>query len=206
MTKTEIKQNKIDMVNWLVSRPTWGESWRKYYTGKLITAARLTGGELVEIEKCHLETRFCFGYGYNGADFDNESPAAHRAATNARDSFPFFLSENLEGVKRDLKWLYTRKRELNYFGVRKYLVVVTTENQIFVQDIDEWSCYYGYRSEAEIKARCGENTIIRELNEQDINILIAAYKVRLADIAKRCKTYWKRYGGSKLQTWTYLRD
>lgn len=206
MTKAEIKQNKLDMVEWLVSRPTWGESWRKYYTGKLLTAARLTGGELVEIEKCHIETRFCFGYGYNGADFDNESPDAHRAAASAREDFHFFLRENLEDVKRELKWLYTRRRELNMWGCRRCIVVVTTENQIFVQDIDEYSAYYGYRTEAEIKARCGENAIIRELTEQDINILIAAHKVRLADIAKRCKTYWKRYGGSKLHTWTYLRD
>lgn len=205
MTNAEIKQNKLDMVNWLVSRPTWGESWRKYYNGSILTAARLTGGELVEIEKCHMETRFCFGYGYNGADFENESPAAHRAAARARDSFPFFLSENLEGVKRDLKWLYTRRRELNMWGDKRYLVVVTTVNQIFATDVDYWGCF-GYRTEAEIKARCGENTTIRELNEQDINILIAAHKVRLADIAKRCKTYWKRYGGSKLTTWTYLRD
>lgn len=205
MTKNQIKENKHDMVEWLVSRPTWGEKWRKYYNGKLITAARLTGGELVEIEKCHMETRFCFGYGYNGADFENEAPSAHRAATRARDSFPFFLSENLEEVKRVLKWLYTRRRELNMRGDRRYLVVVTTDTQIFATDVDYWGCF-GYRTEAEIKTRCGENTVIRKLNEQDIAILIAAYKVQLADIAKRCKTYWKRYGGSKLTTWTYLRD
>lgn len=116
MTKTEIKQNKIDLINWLVSRPTWGETWRKYYTVKLITAARLTGGELVEIEKCHMERRFCFGYGYNGADFDNDQDRAERCCDAIRDDFYWFLEENLKETKRKLKWLRSRLRYLSIFG------------------------------------------------------------------------------------------
>jgi hypothetical protein len=202
MTKAEIKQNKLDMVEWLVSRPTWGESWRKYYTGKLITAARLKGGELVEIEKKHMKKRFCFGYGYNGADFDNDQDRAERCSDAIRDNFFWFLEENLQECKRTLKWLY----HMNPDCAWKYPIVVTCDRQIFVQDIDKYSCYHGYRDESEVYSRCGADATIRRLTREDIAILIAAYKVQLADIAKRCKTYWKRYGGSKLHTWTYLRD
>lgn len=206
MTKTEIKQNKLDMVEWLVSRPTWGESWRKYYTSKLITAARLTGGELVEVEKKHMETSFCFGYGMNGCDFENEQPDAMRAARDARNNFKFFLRENLEGIKEELKWLRSRLRNLRFFGEVPYLVVITTPNQTYIQDINRNSSYCNCHSEEQALRYAGEGAALRKLTEEDIRILIAAQKVRLEDIAKRCKTYWKRFGGSKLRTWSYLRD
>lgn len=206
MTKAEIKQNKLDMVNWLVSRPTWGEKWRKYYTGKLITAARLTGGELVEIEKLHMKKRFCFGYGQNGCDWDNDYERAARCRDAIRTNFYWFLEENLKGTKHTLKWLYNHRRELGMWGDRRYLVVITNDRQIYTQDIDKWSHYLPYMSEENALKYSGENATLRKLTKRDIEILIAAYKVQLADIAKRCKTYWKRYGGSKLHTWTYLID
>lgn len=206
MTNEQIKQNKADFIALQVSRPTWGEKWRKHYEKTTLTAARLICGELVEVEKKHMKKDFCFGYGYNGADFDNEAPDAHRAARDCRDSFPFFLSENLEDTKDMLKWLRKGLRNIICENEWNYLVAVTTPVQTFVSEVDRYSCYWGYRSEEEIMQRCGENTEIRRLTVGDIRLLIAAYKVQLADIAKRCKTYWKRYGGSKLNTWAYLRD
>lgn len=206
MTTTEIRQNKADFIALQVSRPTWGESWRKYYEKKTLTAARLIYGELVEIEKKHMKTDFCFGYGMNGADFDDEAPDAWRAAKSCRDSFPFFLSENLEDTKKTLKWLRKGLRNINCECEWNYLVVVTTPVQTFVSEIDRYSCYWGYRSEEEIMQRCDNQAEIRRLSVGDIRLLIAAYKAQLADIAKRCKSYWKRYGGSKLNTWAYLRD
>lgn len=206
MTKNEIKQNKLDMVEWLVSRPTEGERWRKYYNGNVLTAARLTGGELVKIEKLHMETSFCYGYGMNGCDFDNDHERAARCCDAVRDSFYWFLEENLRECKRSLKWLRSRLEYLSMFGDTPYLVVITNDRQTYVQDIDKFSHYLQYMSEENALKYSGENATLRKLTKRDIEILIAAYKVQLADIAKRCKTYWKRYGGSKLHTWTYLID
>lgn len=206
MTPTEIRQNKADFITLQVSRPTWGESWRKYYEKKTLTAARLLAGELVEIEKKHMKTDFCFGYGHNGADFDDEAPDAWRAAKSCRDSFAFFLSENLEDTKRTLKELREGLRDLLGECEWRYFIVVDTMSHTFVTQIDKNYCGLCYSSEAEIMQRFDGKASIRRMTVGDFRLLIAAYKAQLADIAKRCKTYWKRYGGSKLHTWTYLRD
>ena len=206
MTNEQIKQNKADFIALQVSRPTWGEKWRKHYEKTTLTAARLICGELVEVEKKHMKTDFCFGYGYNGADFDDEAPDAWRAAETCRDSFAFFLAENLEDTKRTLKELRAGLLDLLGGCDWRYFVVVDTLSHTFVTQIDQNYCGLSFGSEEEIMQRFDGNASIRRMTVGDFRLLIAAYKAQLADIAKRCKAYWKRYGGSKLNTWAYLRD
>lgn len=206
MTPAQIKKNKADFIALQVSRPTWGEKHRKFYEKRTFTAARLLGGELVEIEKQHMKTDFGFGYGHNGADFDDEAPDAWRAAKSCRDSFAFFLSENLEDTKRTLKELRDGLRDLLGGCDWRYFVVVDTLSRSFVTQIDQNYCGLCYSSEAEIMRRFDGQASIRKMTVGDFRLLIAAYKAQLADIAKRCKAYWKRYGGSKLNTWAYIRD
>lgn len=46
----------------------------------------------------------------------------------------------------------------------------------------------------------------RELTAADLDILARGVRTQIADLTARCKTYWKRFGASKLNTWTYLVD
>ena len=46
----------------------------------------------------------------------------------------------------------------------------------------------------------------RPLTTEEIDIVIEAYKKARAAFEKRLNTYLKRYGMSKVETWTYWRD
>ena len=40
----------------------------------------------------------------------------------------------------------------------------------------------------------------------DLELIIAALKRKAENVRKRCLSYWKKYGASKLNVWTYYRD
>jgi hypothetical protein len=42
--------------------------------------------------------------------------------------------------------------------------------------------------------------------EQDLEIIKKGVQAQLENLKKRCAAYWKRFGGSKLKTWTYWAD
>ena len=48
--------------------------------------------------------------------------------------------------------------------------------------------------------------IIREATKEDLILIIEVYKQQIENFKKRLNTYLKRYGLSKLTTWTYLVD
>ena len=48
--------------------------------------------------------------------------------------------------------------------------------------------------------------IIREATKEDLLLIIEVYKQQIENFKKRLNTYLKRYGLSKLRTWTYLVD
>ena len=52
----------------------------------------------------------------------------------------------------------------------------------------------------------GEWTVIREATKEDLLLIIEVYKQQIQNFKKRLNTYLKRYGLSKLTTWTYLVD
>lgn len=60
----------------------------------------------------------------------------------------------------------------------------------------------GYFTRLETADRNGWEVI----SEKDRAGLVDAYKKVLADFEKRLQTYLKRYGLTKLNTWTYLSD
>ena len=51
-----------------------------------------------------------------------------------------------------------------------------------------------------------KDAIIKEANKEDLFLIIEVYKQQIENFKKRLNTYLKRYGLSKLTTWTYLID
>lgn len=60
---------------------------------------------------------------------------------------------------------------------------------------------YGYYTAQDFKT--GKLRVATESEKQRI---IKAYEDAVADVKKRCETYWKRYGNSKFQSGAYLVD
>ena len=147
---------------------------------------RLECGGLVEIGKPRIETRFCFGYSlncYNTDDYDQVNEAAHHAKTDQ----DYFIRENIEPIRRmieDLKepGIYSRNR---YNG---------TSGDHIIRAL-EWESYRSNKPEG-----------AEPITEVDRAALIDAWEKVAQDFRRRLDAYLKRYGMSKVKTWSYWRD
>ena len=88
------------------------------------------------------------------------------------------------GLLKELDVLENRPEEV-------YLVKIYREgNFVGWRSLKPWESYKEY-----VKA-----------TDEDIEVLKRGVKAQIDDLTKRCATYWKRFGGSKLKTWTYWAD
>ena len=162
------------------------EKMVNYCTNKVARFVRLKSGHILAIDKPRIETRFCFGYSisrYDSEDYDRANNMAH----HARTSEEYFKTENLKQLQETID-------ALNGVGRFGYNVA-----------------YISYGDDGEATLRfCRRCDLIEkkreEINEQDRAAIITAYKLEIAAFEKRLNAYLKRYGLSKVHTWSYWRD
>ena len=150
-------------------------------------------GKIVIIEKTGIKTDFCFGYGVFGGDesFDN----ALEMAAHARKSERYFIRENhrsapyaetIEALNNNSWIAYASPK---YIGDSKQMLNIN-----FMRD-------YEY---CERNKQLPENSFLLTDEEKK------AYKLVLAKAAqehhKKIKAYLKRYGLTKVNSWTYWED
>lgn len=160
------------------------ESMREYVEKKMFEVIDLNG-DLLGFEKESVETNFCYGYGQNGLSSEEESRGAWGMANKVQNEYDVFVTENLKGLKQ------IRHNVLNGGAI----IVGDKACRLL-----SWSWQGGEEKEMR--------------NWNNARVLTAEEKQRVADVLskqienleKRCKSYWKRYGGSKLKTWAYLVD
>lgn len=160
-------------------------------------------GALYGIEKPRIATRFCFGYGINGISDSEQEQEAETLAEIAQKSADYFINQNLKIID---EWIERLKEILE--GME--------ENR------DEWSYprymietgkkYTGQQEDCKLRYYSIVNTfnevVHGEICEDTelVKKLLAGYEKVRADFIKRLNTYLKRYGLSKVKTWSYLRD
>ena len=160
-------------------------------------------GELYGIRKPKIETSFCFGYGINGISDSEQEQEAEAMAETARKSEKYFINQNLEHLNR---WIERLKEILE--GME--------------ENCDEWSYprymiatgekYTGQQEDCKLRYYSIVNTfnevVHGEICEDAelVKKLLAGYEEVRADFIKRLNTYLKRYGLSKVKTWSYLSD
>lgn len=180
-----------------------------YCTNNVAAVATLPDGTIITVDKQSIETRFCFGE--SGYDYDD----AVSMAQHARTSQNYFKSENMKTFKRALNDL---KEALN--GVNNYKVVIYPEAYIN-QDSSCKLGYYRLERITDIIDACGGSCYMYELPGKEIKIrdfsghvatpkeietIIDAYEAAAAAHEKKINSYLKRYGTSKVYSWTYWRD
>lgn len=156
---------------------------QKTYLDSLI---RLSNGKIVEIEKPKMQTDFCFGYDWVDPNGEEED-AADKMAEYAKKSQEYFIKKNLEQVDK----LVARADIPGYKG---YLWSSGTENIYSVSFMDEYRRMTAFAGKGE------------ELTEKDKTTYIDALQACKARFEKRLQTYLKRYGMSKVRTWSYVID
>ena len=195
------------------------KEWEKVWPGdkrmldyereKFSYAVRLENGGIVYFEKPSIKTAFCFGYSTcgQGAEYEEANEACRKA-----DSEEYFLKANLNPYDEEIKALECNceydhengERNYQYDGRVWYLQRQEYNSQTALLNLykfcacDEWDMRnYPFRYKE------GNYT---KMSDADRKTIIAAAKHERDKFEKRLHTYLKRYGTSKLRTWTYWVD
>lgn len=150
---------------------------------------KTSGGYLILFEKPRIKKDFCFGHGQNGISTQEEVEIACDNAEYARTNDNYFLKRNLEQFD---EWM----EMLN--GNEKLYLMPQHYKPTRVACIR--SDYYFRRYEWE------KDKIVEELSQYDIDELKKVVQSEKEKFVKRLNTYLKRYGLSKVHSWTYLID
>ena len=151
----------------------------------------LTNGDIIVIDKPRIETRFCFGYSdsrYDTEDYDR----ANDMADYASKSQEYFLSENLKGIDKTIAQM-----EGTVSHSFEYRLRVPYTGQPGDSKLKSLDAYYWHDENAKQ---------FPEISAEDLQRVIEGYKIVRSDFEKRLNTYLKRYGMSKIKTWSYWQD
>lgn len=151
-------------------------------------------GGLVTFDKPKIERRFCFGYSDcgQGQSFDE----ANEQEANFGEKQ--FLRNNLADMKRVLE-LFERETSEDGFEAPKDLYFY---NNSIRGNIYE----FVFLTEYDVERNTNWFKNLRKASEEDFQKCYAAQKQEYEKFEKRLKSYLKRYGTKKLQTWTYWID
>lgn len=173
-----------------VIQKKWGnsKSMVAYCQKKCSDVFKSHSGYLVEFEKPDIKTRFCFGFGYNGQSTSEDVASACDRAANARTNEQYFIDKNLAEYN---EWLELLESDEALFLLPSYsgtkACAIRTKSYLW---------HYQYE----------EERVVEELNEEDKKNLKEIVLQEKAKFTKRLNTYLKRYGLSKIHSWTYLVD
>lgn len=181
----------------IIARDIWNRSpsMVDYVSKNIARIVELSDGNLVEICKPSIETRFCFGYGQNGISDDEDKERANNMAHYAKTQQDYFISENL---KKFSEWLEPLKNKPEEIFLQTAYYNAPDDCKIKSLVCFDWWDYENLNSETKSK--------LIKLSPDDVQKLIEAYEIERKNFEKRLNAYLKRYGTSKLNVWTYLVD
>lgn len=168
-----------------------------YCMKKAAYIVELDDDQYTIIDRPEIEKHFCFGYGYCGVSTEDDYKGAAAAAAHARQSTDYFMEQNLKGLDESIKDLEDSSLEvykfLGYTGQR-----ANTHRRSF-RIVDLWD-------NPEYKPHMWQQPDLKKLTDQERAALLEGYKEVRKAFIKRLNTYLKRYGLSKVHSWTYLSD
>lgn len=173
-----------------------------YYRKDAGQIVKLSNGGYFVVGKSRMQTHFCFGY---DTDFSgHEQSDAERARAAFVASATAFKNANLSALDETIEELKVGKMEWNRVPVLVRESYCGQSEPINVYDLS-WERlstiierHGGSATQAQIDADC--------VSAEDRAIMLGAYEAEREDFSKRLDTYLKKYGTSKLHTWTYWRD
>ena len=192
----------------LENNSTWRNdpSMIKYCINKASVIVNLPSGWIYVINKPHIETRFCFGYWVQGHDYE----VAQEIADSRKEDVKAFLRENLQGLDDMIKDLEEAKENDGFSDWSKLYILDHKYNW----DLKECNIkearrlgrhlWYDFKDLKNIANRFGSTCI--EASKEDITAILNGYKEARDLFMKRLQTYLKKFGLSKIHTWTYWAD
>jgi len=156
-------------------------------------AVLFENGFVYEFEKKSIKKHFCFGAGMYASCTDEEQKDASDAVTRAENDKNYFIEENFKE---------------NFEFIEKLLG----------GDGQDWAIYAAPAHSFKPSNRCyliSEKTILYrdedlakyyKLTDADIKNLKSVLAEEKEKLTKRLNTYLKKYGLSKIEVWSYIRD
>ena len=153
-------------------------------------------------EKPSIRTRFCFGYGQNGISTEEDYEGARSQERNMETNQQAFINANLEDLKKSIERIETF---ISQWIDKKEKCFSSRYNKIFIcKNSYDHLAYLAWSWDYDNIRN--KDAIIKEATKEDLLLIIEVYKQQIENFKKRLNTYLKRYGLSKLTTWTYLVD
>lgn len=174
--------------------------WEKYYKGRY-HFVELTDGLVIGIGKPAIETRFCCGE--NDCGQSDEGPGtmafAHKVLEGKRTESGF-KSANLDPFDHSMVWLVGRKAWRFARSGGKGADAYRGDNVPCVM-MGAYVNGIKYLGNAANPAR--PEKVVRILNDDDMRRLRRGFMEVRESFRRRLNAYWKRFGASKIRTWTY---
>ena len=198
-THTTTKDNKPKdgqiFTEWLkeyLEKSNETEKWKDYEKKENIGAVKIQNKYWL-IEKPHIENQFCF---------HDEGPQyeLYKKLTSKDELMKkYFLNENLEKLDKDIKH-FSNDEETSDNSVW-WRPTYDGENCIKINIIlyNPFSCRDRWFTEEEIKK-------YTKCTDEEKKLILKALKYSRELFKKRLDAYLKKYGVSKLNTWTYWAD
>ncbi len=164
----------------------------EYFDEQYTNAVRFGNGRIYLFEKPRIKTDFCFGHGQNGISTEEEYGAARKeceATGKKRNFFRANIEENFPQygmLEKDAEG-YDRRNPCSVMCYRC--------GKICGLASDFWEEEHYHPDQKPERLTETDKTALREMLDEE-----------KAKFLKRLEAYWKRYGASKLRTWTYLVD
>lgn len=169
----------------------------------------LPNGMIIPIEKHRIRKDFCFGYSlsrYDSESFDNAQDMAH----HAKESIDYFIKENMEGYDKiedeilgKNRWQYSLCipfLRIEYTGMPRDCIVRSLS--FATVSLYNYKEYMNKRGLVETD----EGYLDYILNDIEKQIIADGLKIAKQLHYKKVMAYVKRYGTSKVNTWTYWQD
>lgn len=201
-TQKELK----DLYMEIISTEVWPNSpkMQEFARKQVAYIIELSNGKIICLDKPSIDTDFCFGYGMYARSTDEEENAAYAACRKAEVDENYFKYENLHDLNTKIqRILNILTADFNEVWVKPSYIGQPDDTRLVCYEILD--CYespeYG-KDEPDGKGPNGMQKLCRADIERILDGLYESRKL----FAKRLDTYLKRYGLSKVTTWTYLRD
>lgn len=192
MSKAKVKINREEQANLCkryIETLRYNADYNYYFKNYFFV--ELDGGYVIAINKPKIETRFCCGEdeGMGGRTIKeaNEILDGYKSERGFKAANIGEFEKTIISMVGRKVWNFTKEYHDFQSNFRFIPVLVNDNKHATVQN----NCRYVY----------GEK--IRVFTDDDFRKMRNAYMIVRADYIKRVNAYWKRFGSSKLRTWTY---
>lgn len=178
-------------------RKVWpGDSSMLDYCRKEFSSAiRLQNGGILVFKKPSIDNAFCFHD--EGPDYEFYQ---HLMGDREKRLAEYFLERNLAGYDEDIERLQSLTKDCRTLYVQRMSYSGQTE------PLNLWRWYSWSEYDVENEPWRYEPGTYEKMTDRDRKAILAGVQREREKFGKRLQTYLKRYGTSKIRTWTYWAD